>query len=319
VQQRLRVVVAPALPAAGLDLLRDRFDVVNGEPPPDRDELRRRVAGAAAVVADPTVPIDTGLLDAAGPDLRIVANFAVGYDNIDIQACRERGVVVSNTPDVLTNATAELTLALILAAARRLGEAERMVRSGRWTGWDPGQLLGRELAAGTIGIVGLGRIGSRVARLLQGFEARLLYTSRRPRAELESQLGIERRELGALVAEADVVTVHAPLTPDTRHLIDAALLARFKPGSILVNTSRGGLVDQVALASALRSGPLAAAALDVYENEPEVPAELLELENVVLAPHIGSATADARNGMARLVADNVISVLEGRPPVTPVG
>jgi glyoxylate reductase len=262
--------------------------------------------------------VDADLLDAAGPELRLVANFAVGYDNIDVESCRKRGVLVTNTPDVLTNATAELTVALMLAASRRLGEAERIVRGGRWTGWDPHQLLGRELAGSTVGIVGLGRIGSRVAELVRGFETRLLYTSRKAREELESKPRIERRELEALVGEADVVTLHVPLTSDTHHLVDAALLARFKPGSILVNTSRGGLVDQTALSAALRSGPLGAAALDVYENEPHVPPELLELENVVLAPHIGSATSKARDGMARLVADNVISVLEDRGPVTPV-
>jgi glyoxylate reductase len=317
--ERLRVVVAPALPGAGLERLRERFELSNGDPPPDRDELLRRVPGAAALVADPTVPVDAELLEAAGPGLKLVANFAVGFDNVDVSACRERGVLVTNTPDVLTNATAELTVTLMLAAARRLGEAERLVRSGRWTGWDPRQLLGRELTGATIGIVGLGRIGSRVAELLQGFDVRLLYASRTPRPERSSKLAAQRRELGELVGEADVVTLHVPLTDETRHLVDTALLARFKPGSILVNSARGALIDHGALASALRSGPLAAAALDVYENEPEVPAELLELENVVLAPHIGSATSKARDGMAELVADNVIAVLEGREPVTPVG
>jgi glyoxylate reductase len=318
VPQRLRVVVAPALPAPGLELLRARFDISNGDPPPDPDQLRRRAAGAAALVADPTVPVDAELLDAAGAQLKLVANFAVGYDNVDLEACRARGVLVTNTPDVLTNATAELTLALMLAASRRLGEAERLVRGGRWTGWDPHQLLGRELAESTIGIVGLGRIGSRVAELLQGFAPRLLYASHSPRPELETKLGVQRSELRDLIAEADIVTLHVPLSRNTQHLVDADLLAGFKPGSILVNTSRGGLVDQAALAAALRSGLLAAAALDVYEHEPQVPAELLELENIVLAPHIGSATASARNAMARLVAENVISVLEGHEPLTPV-
>jgi glyoxylate reductase len=291
------------LPAAGLDLLRDRFDVASG---------LENVAGAAAIVADASVPVDAELLDAAGPSLRVVANFAVGYDNIDLQACRERGVVVTNTPDVLTNATAELALALMLAAARRLGEAERIVRRGEWAGWEPEQLLGRELAGATVGIVGLGRIGSRVADLLEGFSPRLLYTSRRERA------GADRRELDELVAESDFVTLHVPLSAETRHLVDSRLLALFKPGSILVNTARGGLVDTEALVRALREGPLSAAGLDVYEREPELPPELLALENVVLAPHIGSATRSARDAMARLVAENVIAVLEGREPPTPV-
>jgi len=297
------VVVASSLPAAGLDLLRERFDVATG---------LANVAGAAAIVADPTVPVDAELVDAAGPTLRVVANFAVGYDNIDLEACRERGVVVTNTPDVLTNATAELAVALMLAAARRLGEAERIVRRGDWRGWEPEQLLGRELAGATVGIVGLGRIGSRVADLLKGFSPRLLHTSRREHA------GAERRELEQLVADSDFVTLHVPLSAETRHLVDARLLARFKPGSILVNTARGGLVDTEALVQALQRGPLAAAGLDVYEHEPELPRELVELENVVLAPHIGSATRSARDGMARLVAENVIAVLEGREPPTPV-
>jgi glyoxylate reductase len=297
------VVVARSLPAAGLDLLRERFDVATG---------LANVAGAAAIVADPTVSVDAVLLDAAGSELRVVANFAVGYDNVDLEACRERGVVVTNTPDVLTNATAELAVALMLAAARRLGEAERIVRRREWRGWEPEQLLGRELAGATVGIVGLGRIGSRVAELLEGFSPRLLHSSRRQRP------GAGRRELEELVAESDFVTLHLPLTEGTRHLVGARLLARFKPGSIFVNTARGGLVDTQALVQALRRGPLAAAGLDVYEHEPELPRELIELENVVLAPHIGSATRSARDGMARLVAENVIAVLEGREPPTPV-
>jgi glyoxylate reductase len=296
------VVVARSLPAAGLDILRDRFDVAG----------LRNVAGAAAIVADPSVPVGAELLDAAGPTLRVVANFAVGYDNIDLEACRQRAVVVTNTPDVLTNATAELTIALMLAAARRLGEAERIVRRGEWRGWEPEQLLGRELAGATVGIVGLGRIGSRVAELLEGFSPSLLHSSRHERP------GTERRELEELVAESDFVTLHVPLSPETRQLVDSELLARFKPGSILVNTARGGLVDSEALVRALREGPLAAAGLDVYEHEPALPPELIELDNVVLAPHIGSATRSARDGMARLVAENVIAVLEGRQPPTPV-
>jgi glyoxylate reductase len=236
-----------------------------------------------------------------------VANFAVGYDNIDLEACRGRGVIVTNTPDVLTNATAELTIALMLAAARGLGSAERVLRAGGWTGWEPVQFLGRELSDSTIGIVGLGRIGSRVAELLTGFRCRVVGSSRSSGMELDD-----------LLAEADIVTLHLPLNPETHHLIDAEKFERFKPGAILVNTSRGGLVDTDALIAALRSGRLGGAALDVFENEPDVAEELVALDNVVLTPHIGSATEPARNGMARLAAENVIAVLEGRPPITPV-
>jgi glyoxylate reductase len=316
------VVIARRLPAAGLDLLAERFDVEPGELSLDQAALLGRVEGAAALVADPTVPVDAELLEAAGPSLRVVANFAVGYDNVDLDACRDRGVVVTNTPDVLTNATAELAVTLMLAAARRVGEGERLVRAGRWSGWDPAALLGRELAGATVGIVGLGRIGLRVAELLRGFEPRLLYASRSPRPEAEHEAkaghGLERVELEALVERSDFVTLHAPLTPETRHLVDEALLGRFKPGAVLVNTARGPLVDAGALAAPLRGGRLGAAGLDVYAHEPAVEPELLALDQVVLLPHLGSATAAARDGMARLVAENVIAVLGGSNPATPV-
>jgi glyoxylate reductase len=313
-----RVVVARYLPEAGRVRLAERYVLDENGAHPDREELLNRVPGAAALVADPTVPVDLPLLDAAGPDLRVVANFAVGYDNVDVAACRERGVVVTNTPDVLTNATAELAVALMLAAARRLGEGERLARSGRWAGWEPGQLLGRELTGAVVGIVGLGRIGTRVAELLRGFDVDLLYTARSPHPEAKRRLGARYAELDDLLARADFVTLHAPLTAETRHLIDDAALERIKPGAVLVNTSRGGLVDSAALARALEEGRLAAAGLDVYEHEPQIPPELMQLERVVLAPHIGSATATARDGMALLVAENVISVLEGRGPLSPV-
>jgi lactate dehydrogenase-like 2-hydroxyacid dehydrogenase len=318
VADRPRVVVARTLPAAGIGLLEERFDVDAGQLRIDLDDLRRRIAGAAALVADPTVPVDGPLLDAAGPSLRVVANFAVGYDNVDLEACRERGVTFTNTPDVLTNATAELAVALMLATARRLGEAERMLRAGDWRGWDPGQLLGRELAECRIGIVGLGRIGCRVAELLRGFGSPLGYWSRSRRPEAERELELQYMEQDELFGESDVVTLHVALTDQTRHMIDAAALERFKPGAILVNTARGGLVDSEALAAALRDGRLGGAGLDVFEYEPAVPPELLELENAVLVPHIGSATSTARNAMATLAARNVIAVLAGDEPLTPV-
>jgi glyoxylate reductase len=311
-------VVARYLPAAGSALLGERYDVDEGGAEVSRDELLRRVPGAAALVADPTVRVDAELLDAAGTSVRVVANFAVGYDNVDVAACRECGVIVTNTPDVLTNATAELAVALMLATARRLGEAERIVRAGRWAGWEPNQLLGRELSGVVVGIVGLGRIGTRVAELLRGFEVDLLYAARSPRPAAERSLGAEHATLEALLERSDFVTLHVPLSPQTHHLIDAHALQRMKPGAILVNTSRGGLVDAAALAEGIRDGRLAGAGLDVYEQEPQVPSELLELERVVLAPHVGSATATARDAMAQLVAENVIAVLEGRASLTPV-
>ncbi len=309
-----RVVIARHLPEAGRALLAAQFDLDDG----GAGDLTARVAGASAIVADPTVPVDAELLEAAGESLEVVANFAVGYDNIDLAACGARGVVVTNTPDVLTNATAELAVALMLAAARRIGEAERMVRAGEWGGWEPGQLLGRELSGSVVGIVGLGRIGTRVAELLRGFAVQLLYTARSPRPQGAAGPSAEHVRLDDLLARSDFVTLHVPLTPQTRHLIDGRALGRMKPGAVLVNTSRGGLVDSAALATALIDGPLSAAGLDVYEDEPRVPPDLVGLDNVVLLPHIGSATREARDGMARLVAANVIAVLAGRDPCTPV-
>lgn len=308
---RPRVVVAHRLPDAGLALLEERFEVEAGGARPEPGWLRAHAAGAAALVADPSVRVDGDLLDSAGSSLRVVANFAVGYDNIDVEAVRARGVRATNTPDVLTNATAELTVALMLAAARRVVEADAAVRADRWSPSEDGALLGRELAGATVGLVGFGRIARRVAALLRGFEVRLLVNSRSRPADAS---GVEFRELGDLLAESDFVSLHVPLTRETQHLIGAHALAVIKRGAILVNTSRGAIVDTGALIDALRSRRLAAAGLDVYEDEPHVPAELRELPNTVLLPHIGSATVTARDGMARLCAENVIAVLEGREP-----
>jgi glyoxylate reductase len=273
------------------------------------------IPGASALVADPSVPIDAEVLDACGESLRVVANFAVGYDNVDVEACRERGVAVTNTPDVLTEATAELAMALTFAAARRMSDAERDLRAGRWHGWDPAAYRGIEIRGSTVGVVGMGRIGTRYARLAHGLGADIVYASRSPKPEAESKLGAARRlELAELLETADVVSLHAPATPETRGLIGAAELELIGPDGVLVNTSRGPLVDSGAVASALESGALGAAGLDVYENEPEVSPRLLEAPRCVLLPHIGSATVRSRDGMASLVADNVIAVLDGREP-----
>ena len=302
-----------ALPALGLDLLRQRFVVESGGMRPEPAWLREHTRGAAAIVADPSIPIDAELLDAAGRSLKIVANFAVGHDNIDVEAARARGIRATNTPDVLTNATAELAITLMLAAARRIAEADARTRSGQWPAED--SLLGRELAGATVGLVGFGRIAQRVAELLRGFEVRLLFTSR---SRARSPRAGERLELPDLLAASDFVSVHVPLTTETRHLIDASALARMKRGAILVNTSRGAVVETPALIDALQSGRLGAAGLDVYEDEPHVPIALRESSRTVLLPHIGSATTTTRDAMARLCVENVIAVIEGREPPTPV-
>lgn len=253
------------------------------------------------------------------PRLRVVANYAVGYDNVDVSAARERGVAVTNTPGVLTEATADLTWALLLAAARRLREGLEMAAGGGWQGWKPDQLLGAGLQERRLGILGAGRIGSAVARRAPGFGMDVLYWSRSANPELERAVGARREEdLGRALEACDAVSVHLPLTGETERLLDASALGRMRPGSVLVNTARGGIVDTGALVEALRSGPLAAAGLDVYPEEPEIPRRLREMENAFVLPHLGSATREARTGMWRIARDNVRRVLERRDPVTPV-
>lgn len=308
------VLIARILLPAGRNPLAERFEVREGGLECSRDELLEMAPGAAGLVADPTVPIDAEVLDACGDGLAVVANFAVGYDNVDLDACRSRGVVVTNTPDVLTEATAELALALTLAAARRMSDAERDLRAGRWRGWDPAAYRGIEIRGAKVGVVGMGRIGRRYATLARGLGAEIVYSGPSAKADAESELGAERMELDELLAASDVVSIHAPASDETSGLIGRAELELIGPEGVLVNTSRGSLVDSGALADALERGALGAAGLDVYENEPEVPERLLTAPRCVLLPHIGSATVPSRDGMARAVADNVIAVLEGGEP-----
>lgn len=307
-------MVARRLLPAGVERLAARCEIVEGGLDITADELLELARGMDAIVADPTVAVGEALLDAAGPKLRVVANFAVGYDNVDLDACRRRGVAVTNTPDVLTNATAELALALSLAAARRMSEAEADLRGGRWRGWDPGAYLGLELSGATFGIVGLGRIGSRYGELVKGFAGELLYTSPTRKREAEEKLGADWVPFEEIIRRADVLSLHLPATEETAGLIGQAELSAMKPHAVLVNTSRGPLVDSAALARALHDGELGAAGVDVYEHEPEVPQALLEAPRCVLLPHIGSATERSRDGMARLVAENVLAVLGGDQP-----
>jgi glyoxylate reductase len=250
-------------------------------------------------------PVDDELLDAAGPSLRIVANHAVGYDNVDLAAATRRGVIVTNTPGVLTRATAELTIALVLDLLRRITEGDRFLRARTPWIWSPTFMLGHGLGGRTLGVVGLGRIGREVAKLAEAFDARVVYSNRRTVEDAP----YERLDLERLLETADVVSLHCPLTDETRHLIGAAALGLMKRTAVLVNTTRGPVVDEAALVAALREGEIAGAALDVYEREPEVHPGLLELENVVLAPHLGSATAEAREAMGMLCVDGLRAVL----------
>ena len=287
-----------------------------------RHELLARVRGKQALLCLLTDRVDAEVLD-AGSELKVVANIAVGFDNIDVAAARRRGLVVTNTPDVLTEATAEFTWALILAVTRRVSEGERLLRRGEWTGWALDFMLGTELRGKQLGIVGLGRIGAAVAMRAPAFGMRVAACSL-DGAEPPWPAGavpppVERMALQDLLSTSDVVTLHVPLTPSTRRLIDHTALSRMKRSAFLVNTSRGPVVDEAALAAALRERLIAGAALDVYEQEPRVHEGLLGLESVVLAPHLGSATTETRTAMAALAVDNVLAVLGGRPPLTPVG
>ena len=311
------VLVTRPVPAPVLERLSERCrpDVWEGEGVMPRAELLDRVAGKAAMMAMLTDQVDGELLDRAGASLRVVANFAVGYDNLDLDACTERGVLATNTPDVVTEATADLTWALLLAAARRVAEGDRFMRSGRPWIWGPEFFLGREVHGKTLGVVGLGRIGRAVARRAAGFGMPVLYhAGHRLAPDVEASLGVGWRELDELLAEADFVTIHTGLTPATRHLIGEPELRRMKPSAVLVNTARGPIVDEAALARALRDGELGAAGLDVFEREPEVHPDLLGLDNVTIVPHLGTATVETRVAMGMTAADNLLAALDGRRP-----
>lgn len=314
------VFVSGDLPGDALPVLRERFDVVHdvgGVASGAFSVVASRVRGIVALLTD---RIDRQLL-ASAPELRIVANVAVGVDNVDLDACRERHVIVTNTPDVLTEATADLTFGLLIDAARRITEGDRLVRAGGFTGWTPTFMLGARVHGMKLGIVGLGRIGKAVARRARGFGMHVGYTQRRREFEtVERALGATWvPSLDDLCRSSDAITIHTPLTAETRHLFSRERLASMREGSILVNTSRGPIVDEAALAEALERGPLAAAGLDVFEREPLVHASLLTRPNAVLAPHIGSADRPTREAMASTAAANVVRVLDGAEPLTPVG
>jgi glyoxylate reductase len=313
--------VSNAMPGRAPAMLAEVGEVRGGqaEAALPRAELLELVAGADVAVTMLFDRVDDELLDAAGEGLRGVCNVAVGFDNIDLEAAARRRIVVTNTPGVLDDATADLAFGLVLAATRRLGEGERLIRAGRpWT-WGMSFMLGHDLRGKRIGIVGLGAIGALVARRARAFGMEVVYYSRHaaPAARV-AELEAERLPLDDLLATADVVSLHCPLTPETHHLIGARKLALMKPTATFVNAARGAVVDEPALTAALREGRIAAAGLDVYEHEPEVDPGLLELENVVLVPHLGSATVETRAAMAELAARNAIAIARGETPPSPV-
>ena len=319
---RPRVFVARRIPDEGLSAIAAACDadIWPDELPPPRAELLRRVAGVDGLLSLLTDRVDDELLDAAGPSLKVVSNFAVGYDNIDVPACTRRGIAVGNTPGVLTETTADLAWALLMAAARRVPEGSRYVRDGRWKTWGPLLLLGPDVHGATLGVVGFGRIGQAVARRASGFGMTVLYydVTRLP-DDVTAPLGAVYTPLDELLARSDFISLHVNLTPDTRHLINERTLGLMKPTAVLVNTSRGPVVDQAALATALRDGTIWAAALDVTDPEP-IPMDdpLVGLDNCLIVPHIASASRATRGKMAAMAAANLIAGVRGEPLPTPV-
>ncbi len=314
---KLTVTVTRRLPApVEARLARDFTARLNADDTPlDADAIVAACRGADVLLPTVTDRIDAALIARLPESVRLIANFGAGTDHIDRAAAAKCSIPVTNTPDVLTDDTADLAMALILAAARRLGEGERLVRAGGWTGWTPTFMTGTRVAGRALGIIGMGRIGLAVARRARGFNMAVHYHNRR-RVPMMTEIDLAARfwdDLDAMLAEVDFVSIHCPKTTETDGLFSAERLARMKPGAVLVNTARGGIVDEAALAAALRSGPLAAAGLDVYQGEPRVHPDLLKLENVVLAPHLGSATRDGRVAMGERAIANIAAFAAGKP------
>lgn len=314
---RPRVFVSRRIPQNGLDRLAEHAEVTvwPEKLPPGREELLARVRGCDGLLLMLSDRVDAELFDAAGEQLRVVSNFAVGVNNVDLEEARRRGIPIGNTPDVLTDATADVAVLLLLAAARRAKEAAEQVRRGDWLTWDPTGLLGLDLVGRTLGIVGMGRIGRATAeRLVPGWKMRLLYTSRSPKPEVDRDLGGQRVDFDQLLAESDFISIHTDLNAETQEMFGEQALARMKRDAVLVNTARGGVIDQPALVEALRRGTIRAAGLDVTTPEPLPPDHpLVSLPNCFVLPHIGSATDHSRAAMAEIAADNAIAGLQGKP------
>ncbi len=315
---RKKVFVTRQLPEASLEKLMEQFDVaVNPEDRVlTREELLKGVAGMDAVLCLLTDTIDAEVLEAAGPQCRIFANYAVGYNNIDVAEATKRGIIVTNTPEVLNDATADLAWALLFSVSRRVVESDRFARAGRFKGWGPLLLLGRDITGKKLGIVGAGRIGYNFAKKARGFDMEILYTSTKPSEVMEKELGARYVDKETLLRESDFVSIHVPLTPDTKHYIGEKELQSMKRTAVLINTSRGPVVDEKALVQALEKGWIWGAGLDVFENEPEIHPGLIGLDNVVIVPHIASATIETRTNMGLIAAGNIIKVLKGKAPDT---
>ena len=313
---RKKIYVTRQIPEAAIEGLREQFDITVN--PHDRvltrEELLASVAGMDAVLCLLTDTIDGSVFEAAGSNCRIFANYAVGYNNIDVSEASKRGIIITNTPDVLNDATADLAWALLFAVSRRIVESDKFARAGKFTGWGPMLLLGRDITGKKLGIIGAGRIGFNFAKKAKGFDMEVLYTSTKPNAEMEEQLGAKFVDKETLLKEADFISVHVPLNPSTRHYIGEKEFKLMKKTAVLINTSRGPVVDEKALVQALRSGEIWGAGLDVFENEPDIEPGLIELENAVIVPHIASATIETRTNMGLIAARNIASVLSGDMP-----
>ena len=317
----MRVVVTGRVPEEAITMLQAEHEVLawRSETLVSREQLLHRVDGADAILSLLTEKVDAELLAAAGPQLQVVSNVAVGFNNIDVTACRARGVIATNTPGVLTDATADIAMALILMSTRRLAEGERVIRSEQSWQWGMFYMLGTSIQGSQLGVVGMGQIGAALARRAKAFGMTIAYSNRSEIAhELASELGCLRLSMEELLQTSDVVSLHCPYSEATHHLIDAKALAMMKSSAYLINTARGPVVDEAALADALRSGQIAGAGLDVFEKEPDVNADLLGLDNAVLIPHLGSATIETRTAMATLAATNSLAVLRGEPAPNPI-
>ncbi len=312
----MRILVTRSLPGNAIDKLSlgTEIELWKKSYPIPENELKKMIRGKDGLLCLLTDSITAQVMDCAGGSLKIISNYAVGFNNIDLDAAKERGIVVTNTPGVLTDATADLTWALLFAAARRIAESDAYLRSGDWTGWDPNLMLGADITGATLGVVGAGRIGSAVAMRSAGFNMKIVYTDDTPNGLLEKKLGAVRLSLDELLRVSDFITLHVPLLTATRHLIGERELSLMKPSAIIVNTSRGPVIDEAALAEALEKGVIRGAGLDVYEHEPQVHPLLLKQKNAVLLPHIASATNSTREKMAQMAVDNLIAFIKGESP-----
>lgn len=306
---KLDIFITRQFPGNGIEKMTEKFDIrINKKNRAlSRWELKKAVKGASAIVTMLTDEIDGSIMDAAGPSLKLIANYAVGFDNIDLAAAKTRQIIVTNTPGVLTDSVAEHTIALMLAVARRIPEADLFTKKGQYKQWEPDMFLGQELRGRTLGLIGLGRIGAGVARIAKGLQMETIYFDAIRQPKMEKECAVTYHHFETVLKESDVLSLHVPLLPTTRHLISQKELTAMKPNSILVNTSRGPIVDEQALVHALREKEIWGAGLDVFEHEPKISSALTRLSNVVLTPHIASATGQAREAMGMIVADNVIS------------